>query len=101
MKKRRAVYPGTFDPVHYGHLDLMHRACAIFDELVVAVFDHGQPSKTILFSVNERVSDEGLPGDSPAGLRLKVEGRHRGPRKFSARDVALRVGARHYVKNAT
>ncbi len=53
---KRAVYPGTFDPVHFGHLDLMYRACAIFDEVVVGVFDHGRPTKTLLFPVDERVN---------------------------------------------
>jgi len=52
---KRAIYPGTFDPVHYGHLDLVQRASAIFDEVVIGVFDHGRPTKTLLFPVEERV----------------------------------------------
>lgn len=52
---KRAVYPGTFDPVHYGHVDLISRAAALFDELYVAVYDHEKPTKNVLFSVDERV----------------------------------------------
>ena len=51
--KSRAVYPGTFDPVTYGHIDLIKRARKIFDEVVVAVAHN--PDKAPLFSVEERV----------------------------------------------
>ena len=50
----RAVYPGTFDPVTYGHIDLITRALKIFDEVVVAVAHN--PGKQPLFSVRERVA---------------------------------------------
>lgn len=53
MKKKKAVYPGTFDPITYGHLDLIKRAVKIFDEVIVAVA-HSK-SKNPLFSVNERI----------------------------------------------
>ena len=54
--KRSALYPGTFDPIHFGHLDLMKRACELFDELIVGVYDHALPSKSILFSIDERIA---------------------------------------------
>ena len=50
---RRAVYPGTFDPVTYGHLDVIKRGSKIFDELVVAVGHN--PLKDPLFTINERM----------------------------------------------
>jgi pantetheine-phosphate adenylyltransferase len=50
---RRAIYPGTFDPVTNGHKDLVRRAAGIFDEVLVAVA--ANPGKTPLFSHEERV----------------------------------------------
>lgn len=50
---KRAVYPGSFDPVTKGHLDIIERASAIVDELVVGVLNNNE--KTPLFSVDERV----------------------------------------------
>ncbi len=50
---KRAVYPGMFDPVHNGHLDVIQRSLRIFDELIVAVV--ANPSKAPLFSVQERL----------------------------------------------
>ena len=49
----KAVYPGSFDPMTYGHLDIIERASAIFDELTVSVLNN--KAKTALFSVEERV----------------------------------------------
>jgi len=51
--KSRAIYPGTFDPVTYGHIDLIKRARKIFDEVIVAVAHN--PSKAPLFTVEERI----------------------------------------------
>ena len=48
-----AIYPGTFDPVHYGHMDIARRAAGLFDKLVVAVYD--RPQKSLMFSTEERV----------------------------------------------
>ncbi len=49
----RAVFPGTFDPVHYGHIDIARRAARIFDEVVIAVYD--RPLKNLLFSPEDRL----------------------------------------------
>ncbi|MGC4019756.1 MAG: pantetheine-phosphate adenylyltransferase [Muricomes sp.] len=48
----RAIYPGSFDPVTYGHLDIMRRSCKIVDELIVGVLNNN--AKMPLFSVEER-----------------------------------------------
>ena len=51
--KTKAVYPGTFDPVTNGHIDLIQRGAALFDHLYVAILSNAE--KTPLFSVKERV----------------------------------------------
>lgn len=48
-----AVYPGSFDPVTYGHLDIIHRAAKVFDKLIVAVLNN--TSKNPLFTLEERM----------------------------------------------
>jgi len=47
-----ALYPGSFDPVTVGHVDILSRAAKVFDKLVVAVYD--TPSKNLLFNTDER-----------------------------------------------
>ncbi len=51
---KRAIYPGSFDPVTYGHMEIIKRASEIFDELIVAVLENR--AKTPLFSIDERVN---------------------------------------------
>ncbi len=48
-----AIYPGSFDPVTNGHLDIANRAAALFDQLIIGVYD--VPPKQLLFSTQERV----------------------------------------------
>jgi len=62
---KRAVYPGTFDPVTNGHLDILKRASLLFDEITVAVGKN--PSKATLFSSGERLS---LLKKSIAGMKF-------------------------------
>lgn len=50
---RLAIYPGTFDPITNGHLDIIERACKLFDQVIVAILVN--PSKAPMFSLEERV----------------------------------------------
>ncbi len=52
QRRRLAVYPGSFDPLTNGHLDIVRRAARLFDSVVVAVYAF--PAKNLLFSVDER-----------------------------------------------
>ncbi len=65
-----AVYPGTFDPIHYGHVDIIQRASRLFDELLVAVYD--KPLKTLLFSPDERIAQvtEAITNLNQPNLRI-------------------------------
>ncbi len=54
MPKHKVVYPGTFDPITCGHVDIVERAARMFDHVVIAVAE--SPKKKPLFSLEERVS---------------------------------------------
>ncbi|AYV21243.1 MULTISPECIES: pantetheine-phosphate adenylyltransferase [Vibrio] len=49
----RVIYPGTFDPITNGHLDLIERAATMFDEVIIAIA--ASPSKNTMFTLDERV----------------------------------------------
>ena len=67
---KRAIYPGTFDPITFGHIDIIKRASFIFDEIIVAVVK--KPFKNELFSYKERLN---LVRKVTRGIdRIKVEG---------------------------
>ena len=73
MNKSRAIYPGSFDPVHFGHLDVIRRSTHLFSDLIIAVA--ASQSKGPLFTVEERIAmlRETL-GDDPAITILPLEG---------------------------
>ena len=70
---RRAIYPGSFDPVTNGHLDIIGRCCHLFDEIVIAVVVN--PEKKPLFTVEERQSilRDALTGIETGECRLTVD----------------------------
>ena len=50
----KALFPGTFDPIHYGHMDIAERAARLFDEVIMAVYD--KPLKSLMFSPEDRMA---------------------------------------------
>jgi pantetheine-phosphate adenylyltransferase len=69
---RRAIYPGSFDPVTNGHLDIVERGSKLFDEIIIAVLVN--PEKRALFTVEERreMLEEVLTHIESGGCRLRV-----------------------------
>ena len=73
-KKKIAIYPGTFDPITMGHLDIVKRAAELFDEVKIAIARN--PAKKTLFSVEERLQmiQECFPGSNHKIEAVAVQG---------------------------
>ena len=93
MNKHRTlgIYPGTFDPVTFGHIDLIQRALGIFDEVIVAVAAQGN-DKQSLFSTEERV-DFLIKATQKLGRRVRIE-----PFEGLVVDYARRKGATTMIR---
>lgn len=63
-----AIYPGSFDPITLGHLDIIERSCRLFERLVVAVLRN--PNKTPMFTVQERVNQIRLSTSHLSNLEI-------------------------------
>lgn len=70
---RRAIYPGSFDPVTNGHLDIIERGCKLFDEIIIGILVN--PDKRPLFTVEERqeMLTEVVKGISKGDCTLRVD----------------------------
>ncbi len=70
---RKAIFPGSFDPLTNGHLDVIQRSSPLFDEIVVAILNN--PEKNPMFTVEERVEmiEEILPSVKLDGCTITVE----------------------------
>jgi pantetheine-phosphate adenylyltransferase len=66
----KAVFPGTFDPIHNGHIDIAMRASQFFDTLIVAVYD--RPLKELLFSPEERLKLVRRTFDGKKNVEVKL-----------------------------
>ena len=65
---RRAIYPGTFDPITNGHVDIIQRASTMFDEIIVAVADN--PKKKPMFTVEQRIKMAKKPVQSLTNVKV-------------------------------
>src|SRR5260221_5672426 len=81
-----AVYPGSFDPVHLGHIDIARQASSIADEVIVAIY--ATPNKNLVFSTEERVAlcRQSLAAEGLANVRVE-------PFTALSVDFALQAGA--------
>lgn len=90
---RRAIFPGSFDPLTNGHLDIIKRSLPLFDEIIIAVLNN--PEKNPMFTVEERcrMIEEILPEIDGGGCHLTVD-------SFSGltADFARRMGATAIVR---
>ena len=70
---RRAIYPGSFDPVTNGHLDIIERGCKLFDEIIIGILVN--PDKSPLFTVEERqeMLNEVLQSIRKGNCKLRVD----------------------------
>ena len=70
---KRAIYPGSFDPVTFGHLDIIERSAKIFDEVIIGVLNNS--AKNALFTVEERVAMlDALGRQDPHVTGVSVDG---------------------------